>query len=79
MVLVPETYNCAIHKLITGFIKTFIYGLLQAVWSGSRPQVESVRGRSCSLNPVSVSRMACVTMFGNNRRGKHPMLLMQVE
>lgn len=54
MLLIPETYNCAIHKLITGFIKMLIYGLLQAVWSGQRTQVQSLQ-RLPSFNPVSLS------------------------
>lgn len=36
MLLIPTTYNCAIHKLITRFIKMLIYDSLQAVWSGQR-------------------------------------------
>lgn len=53
MLLIPETYNCAIHKLITGFIKMLIYGLLQAVWSGQRTQVQSLQ--RLPFNPVSLS------------------------
>lgn len=54
ILLIPETYNCAIHKLVTGFIKMLIYGSLQAVWSGQRTQVESVQRRP-PFNPVSLS------------------------
>ena len=48
MLLIPATYNCAIHKIITGFIKMLIYDSLTSgsvVWSKD-PRSESAKAAS---------------------------------
>lgn len=70
MLLIPETYNCAIHTLITGFIKMLIYGSLQAVWSRRSKDLslecaEKVAFSSCQ----SVSVIVCISSFENDFKG----------